>query len=100
MVSAAKGEFEAGISRNGQTREHTLLAYTLGVKQIIVCVNKMDLTEPPYSQKRYEEVVRNVTVFIKKIGYDPATVPFVPVSGWKGENMLASSQKVTTAFDF
>ncbi|XP_048861934.1 elongation factor 1-alpha-like [Brienomyrus brachyistius] len=94
VVSAAKGEFEAGISRNGQTREHALLAYTLGVKQIIVCVNKMDLTEPPYSQKRYEEVVRNVTVFIKKIGYDPAAVPFVPVSGWNGENMLASSQKM------
>ncbi|XP_023663193.1 elongation factor 1-alpha-like [Paramormyrops kingsleyae] len=94
VVSAAKGEFEAGISRNGQTREHALLAYTLGVKQIIVCVNKMDLTDPPYSQKRYEEVVRNVTVFIKKIGYDPAAVPFVPVSGWNGENMLASSQKL------
>ncbi|XP_035270318.1 elongation factor 1-alpha [Anguilla anguilla] len=94
VVSAAKGEFEAGISRNGQTREHALLAYTLGVKQMIVCVNKMDVTEPPYSQKRFEEVVRNVTVFIKKIGYDPTAVPFVPVSGWNGENMLAPSPKM------
>jgi elongation factor 1-alpha len=48
------GEFEAGISKNGQTREHALLAYTLGVKQLIVGVNKMDSTEPPYSQARYE----------------------------------------------
>ena len=95
MVSAAKGEFEAGVSRNGQTREHALLAYTLGVKQLVVCVNKMDLTEPPFSQKRYDEVVRNVMVFIKKIGYDPTAVPFVPVSGWGGENMLAPSQKVS-----
>ncbi|XP_066502897.1 elongation factor 1-alpha-like [Hoplias malabaricus] len=95
VVSAAKGEFEAGISRNGQTREHALLAYTLGVKQLIVCVNKMDLTEPPFSQKRYDEVVRNVTVFIKKIGYDVNTVPFVPVSGWCGDNMLAPSQKMS-----
>ncbi|KPP73340.1 elongation factor 1-alpha 1-like [Scleropages formosus] len=94
VVSAAKGEFEAGISRNGQTREHALLAYTLGVKQLIVCVNKMDATEPPYSQKRFDEVVRNVTVFIRKIGYDPAAVPFVPVSGWNGENMLVPSQKM------
>jgi hypothetical protein len=46
------GEFEAGISKNGQTREHALLAYTLGVKQLIVGVNKMDSTEPPYSQAR------------------------------------------------
>uniref|UniRef100_A0A3Q3W960 Elongation factor 1-alpha n=1 Tax=Mola mola TaxID=94237 RepID=A0A3Q3W960_MOLML len=89
VVSSAKGEYEAGVSRSGQTREHALLAYTLGVKQIIVCINKMDLTEPPYSQKRFEEVVRGVSSFLKKIGYDPATVPFVPISGWTGENMIA-----------
>lgn len=94
MVSAAKGEFEAGVSRSGQTREHALLAYTLGVKQIIVCVNKMDLTEPPYDQKRYNEVVRGVGTFLKKIGYDVAAVPFVPISGWTGENMVTPTQKV------
>lgn len=94
MVSAAKGEYEAGVSRSGQTREHALLAYTLGVKQIIVCVNKMDLTEPPYSQKRFDEVVRGVSGFLKKIGYDPTTVPFVPISGWTGENMITATQKV------
>merc|ERR1712096_272256 len=47
IVAAGVGEFEAGISKNGQTREHALLAYTLGVKQLIVAVNKMDSTEPP-----------------------------------------------------
>ncbi|MBN3324325.1 EF1A2 factor, partial [Atractosteus spatula] len=94
VVSAARGEFEAGISRNGQTREHALLAYTLGVKQLIVCVNKMDVTEPPYSQKRFDEVVRNVTIYVKKIGYNPTAVPFVPVSGWTGENMLTPSNKM------
>ena len=58
IVAAGVGEFEAGISENGQTCEHALLAYTLGVKQLIVGVNKMDSTEPPYSQKRYEETVK------------------------------------------
>uniref|UniRef100_A0A4W5LUR5 Elongation factor 1-alpha n=1 Tax=Hucho hucho TaxID=62062 RepID=A0A4W5LUR5_9TELE len=95
VVSAAKGEFEAGISRNGQTREHALLAYTLGVKQIIVVVNKMDVTEPPYNQKRFSEVVQSVSTFLKRIGYDPTAVPFVPISGWTGENMLAPSQKMS-----
>ena len=47
IVAAGVGEFEAGISKNGQTREHALLAYTLVVKQLIVGVNKMDSTEPP-----------------------------------------------------
>lgn len=100
MVSAAKGEYEAGVSRSGQTREHALLAYTLGVKQIIVCVNKMDLTEPPYSQKRYEEVMRGVSGFLRKIGYDTNAVPFVPVSGWTGENMISVTQKVRRFLDF
>ena len=50
IIASGTGEFEAGISKNGQTREHALLAYTLGVKQLIVAVNKMDSTEPPYSQ--------------------------------------------------
>ncbi|CAL8401450.1 elongation factor 1-alpha-like [Gadus morhua] len=95
MVSAARGEFEAGVSRSGQTREHALLAYTLGVKQMIVCVNKMDLTEPPYCQKRYDEVVRGVTTFLKKIGYEASTVPFVPISGWTGENMITPTQKMS-----
>lgn len=96
VVSAAKGEYEAGVSRSGQTREHALLAYTLGVKQIIVGVNKMDVTEPPYSQVRFDEVVRGVSGFLKKIGYDPTSVPFVPVSGWTGENMITATQKVGT----
>ncbi|XP_068558353.1 elongation factor 1-alpha 1-like isoform X1 [Cebidichthys violaceus] len=87
IVAAGVGEFKAGISKNGQTHEHALLAYTLGVKQLIVGINKMDSTEPNYSQKRYEEIVKEVSTYIKKIGYNPDTVAFVPVSGWSGDNM-------------
>ncbi len=50
IVACGTGEFEAGISKNGQTREHALLAQTLGVKQLIVACNKMDTTEPPFSE--------------------------------------------------
>lgn len=94
-MAAGVGEFEAGISKNGQTREHALLAYTLGVKQLIVGVNKMDSTEPAYSEKRYDEIVKEVSAYIKKIGYNPATVPFVPISGWHGDNMLEPSPNVS-----
>uniref|UniRef100_A0A3Q3ES38 Eukaryotic translation elongation factor 1 alpha 1 n=1 Tax=Labrus bergylta TaxID=56723 RepID=A0A3Q3ES38_9LABR len=95
IVAAGVGEFEAGISKNGQTREHALLAYTLGVKQLIVGINKMDSTEPNYSQKRYEEIVKEVSTYIKKIGYNPDTVAFVPISGWNGDNMLEPSPNMT-----
>jgi elongation factor 1-alpha len=95
IVAAGVGEFEAGISKDGQTREHALLAYTLGVKQLIVAVNKMDSTEPPYSESRFSEIQKEVTAYIKKIGYDPKVVPFVPISGWHGDNMLEASPKMT-----
>merc|ERR1712056_52180 len=91
IIAAGTGEFEAGISKNGQTREHALLAYTLGVKQLIVGVNKMDSTEPPYSKARFEEIQKEVSGFIKKVGYNPAAVAFVPISGWHGDNMLETS---------
>nr|BDH78618.1 elongation factor 1 alpha [Triakis scyllium] len=95
IVAAGVGEFEAGISKNGQTREHALLAYTLGVKQLIIGINKMDSTEPPYSSKRYDEITKEVTTYIKKIGYNPATVAFVPISGWNGDNMLETSANMS-----
>merc|ERR1719371_152575 len=88
IIASGTGEFEAGISKNGQTREHALLAYTLGVKQLIVAVNKMDSTEPPYSQARFEEIQKEVSGFIKKVGYNPVAVAFVPISGWHGDNMI------------
>lgn len=94
VVAAGVGEFEAGISKNGQTREHALLAYTLGVKQMIVAINKMDSTEPPYSQARYEEIVKEISQYVKKVGYAPATIAFVPISGWHGDNMLETSDKM------
>ncbi|CAH8519014.1 unnamed protein product [Schistosoma turkestanicum] len=91
IVAAGVGEFEAGISQNGQTREHALLAYTLGVKQLIVAINKMDSTEPPFSETRYKEIIKEVSGYIKKVGFNPAAVPFVPISGWHGDNMIEKS---------
>jgi elongation factor 1-alpha len=95
IVAAGVGEFEAGISKNGQTREHALLAFTLGVKQLIIGVNKMDSTEPPYSEARFKEISKEVEAYIKKIGYNPKAVPFVPISGWNGDNMLESSSNMS-----
>jgi elongation factor 1-alpha len=91
VVACGTGEFEAGISKNGQTREHALLAYTLGVKQLILACNKMDTTEPPFSESRFTEVCNEVSNYVKKIGYNPKAVPFVPISGFHGDNMIEAS---------
>jgi len=95
IVAAGTGEFEAGISKEGQTREHALLAYTLGVKQLIIGVNKMDSTAPPYSESRFNEIQKEVSTYIKKIGYNPKTVAFVPISGWHGDNMIEESTNMS-----
>jgi len=95
IIAAGTGEFEAGISSNGQTREHALLAYTLGVKQMIVAINKMDSTAPPYSEARFKEIQGEVEKYIKKVGYNPKTVAFVPISGWHGDNMLDESTNMS-----
>jgi len=91
IVAAGTGEFEAGISKNGQTREHVLLCFTLGVKQLIVAVNKMDSTEPKYSEARFSEITKEVRAYVKKVGYNPDAVPMIPISGFHGDNMLEKS---------
>jgi elongation factor 1-alpha len=91
IVASGTGEFESGISKEGQTREHALLAFTLGVKQMIVAVNKMDDKSVKYGEARFMEIQNEVSAFLKKVGYNPKKVPFVPVSGWVGDNMLERS---------
>jgi len=95
VIAAGEGEFEAGISKNGQTREHALLAFTLGVKQMIVIINKMDSPSVNWSEKRYEEIKKEVGGYLKKVGYNPKNVPFIPISGWLGDNMIENSTNLT-----
>jgi elongation factor 1-alpha len=92
VIDAAPGHFEAGISKEGQTREHALLAHTLGVKQMIVGVNKMDAVD--YSKQRYDEIQEEVSRFLTTLGYKIEKIPFIPISGWVGDNMLEPSPKM------
>jgi elongation factor 1-alpha len=91
VIASGEGEFEAGISKNGQTREHGLLAFTLGVKQMIVLINKMDDKSVNWSENRYNEIMKEVSAYLKKVGYNPKKVPFIPISGWLGDNMVERS---------
>jgi len=91
MIASPSGEFEAGWSKEGQTREHALLAFTMGVKQMIVCCNKMDAKGADYKETRYNEIKAEVSLYLKQVGYKIDTVPFIPISGWVGDNMLEPS---------
>merc|ERR1719433_858913 len=78
IIASGTGEFEAGISKNGQTREHALLAYTLGVKQLIVAANKMDSTEPPYSQAGSRRLARRCPASSRRSATTPPLFPSSP----------------------
>jgi len=95
VIDSSQGGFEAGISKDGQTREHALLAFTLGVKQMIVACNKMDDKTVNYSEARYNEIKTEVSGFLKKVGYKPMKIPFVPISGWVGDNMIDKSTNMS-----
>jgi len=87
VVSAKQGE---GIQE--QTKEHTFLMKVLGINQLVVAINKMDAAN--YDEKRFNEISEEVKKLIRSIGYDPAKVPFVPVSGMKGDNVFKKSENM------
>ncbi|MCS7387069.1 MAG: translation elongation factor EF-1 subunit alpha [archaeon GB-1867-005] len=94
VVSAKRGEYEAGMGASGQTREHAFLAKTLGVNQLVVAINKMDDATVNWSKERYEEVKQGVSKFLRMIGYNVAKLHFVPVSAWYGDNIVIKSERM------
>jgi elongation factor 1-alpha len=94
FVSAKRGEFEAGIGPGGQTREHAFLAFTLGVSQLVVAVNKMDDASVNWGQERYNEIKNEVSRMLKMVGFKVEKIPFVPTSGWTGDNLVKQSDKM------
>lgn len=87
VISARKGEFETGFEKGGQTREHALLAKTLGVRVLIVVVNKMDEPTVQWSKERYDECTGKIIPFLKSSGYNSKHVHFLPIAALSGANI-------------
>jgi len=90
VVSGKKGEMEVGIAANGQTREHAYLAQTLGVKQLVVAINKADVYD--YSEERFNECKESVGDLLKSIGFK--NVNYIPTSGMAMDNLSKKSDKL------
>lgn len=93
VISAGTGEFEAGIGKDGQTREHALLAYTMGIKQVIIAVNKMDTVD--WSEERFNDIKKEVTLYLKKVGFAEKNINCIPYSGFKGDNLIEKSENLS-----
>jgi len=101
MVPANKGGFEVSIAKGnhkkgeiqGQTRQHARLCHLIGIEQLIVGINKMDDPSVNYSEERYKEIQSEVEKMLTKIGYKTKKIPFIPMSGFKGENLTKKIRK-------
>ncbi len=72
-----------------QTKEHVFLARTLGVNQLMIAVNKMDLVR--YEEARFNKVKEEVSQLLKSVGYKPAEIPFIPMASLIGDNVMKKS---------
>ncbi|SNS98478.1 bifunctional enzyme CysN/CysC [Anaerovirgula multivorans] len=77
-----------GVREN--SKRHGYLLSMLGIKQVVVLINKMDLVE--YKKERYEEIVEEYKAFLSEIGVEAES--FIPISGFMGENITSSSDKM------
>ncbi len=84
VIDGNISEFERGFEGGG-TKEHAILARSLGVTQIVVAVNKLDLVE--WSQERYDFIFAKVQPYLKQIGFRGENITFVPISGLVGTNL-------------
>lgn len=75
-----------------QTKEHALLTKTLGVGQIAVAVNKMDVAK--FDEAKYKKLKDEVTVLLKQSGYKTDEVAFIPISAYKGDNVVKKSENM------
>ena len=93
-ASIAKGNHKAG-EIQGQTRQHARLINLLGVKQVIIGVNKMDSDVAKYSEERYTEVANEIKNILQRVGWKKdfinKSIPIVPISGWQGDNLINKS---------
>jgi elongation factor 1-alpha len=106
LMVPADGNFTTAIQKGdvksaeiqGQTRAHARLLNLLGVKQLLVGVNKMDTDVAGYKEERYNEISDEMRHMLAKVGWKDEfvknSVPIIPISGWEGDNLTAKSDKM------
>jgi len=92
-----KGNHKQGLVQ-GQTRQHARLLNLLGVKQLLIGINKMDCDVAKYKKERYEEIRDEMKNMLAKVGWKKDFIneclPILPISGWMGDNLIEKSEKM------
>jgi len=97
ITAIQRGNHKAG-EIQGQTRQHARLLNLLGVKQLIVGVNKMDCDTAGYKKDRYDEIANEMKNMLTKVGWKKdfieKSVPVIPLSGWIGDNLITKTKNM------
>jgi len=88
VISARRGEFEAGFDQDGQTREHIWLARSLGIDKLVIVVNKMDEATVSWKKQRWDQIRESLGPFLTQCGYKESDIFWVPISGLTGHNIV------------
>ncbi len=73
-----------------QTKEHAFLARTLGISQLIIAINKMDLAK--YDEAKFNALKEEVSALIRTVAYKPKDIDFIPISAFEGDNITKASE--------
>lgn len=84
VIDSSTNSFEAGLK--GQTKEHILIARSMGMQHIIVAVNKMDTVA--WSKARFDEITKKMTAFLTEASFAEKRITFIPLAGLTGENVV------------
>jgi len=79
---------------NSQTKEHVFLSKTLGVGQMIIGINKMDISGVDWAEAKYNKVKEEVSALLKSVGFKPDQIPFIPMASLKGDNIVNKSENM------
>ena len=87
VIDSGLQDFDAGFYGGGRTKEHALLAKTLGVSKMIVAINKLELFN--WDEKRYNEIVEILQNFlVDELGFNDKDIFFIPTSAATGDNLI------------
>jgi elongation factor 1-alpha len=95
ILDAVHGCFERSISSSALTKAHASLAFTLGIKKLVIAVTKMDDDSVRFSEQRFQEIREETSRHLEGIGYAAQRVPFVPISGLKGHNVTIKKEEMS-----
>ncbi|KAK7198788.1 Elongation factor Tu GTP binding domain containing protein [Novymonas esmeraldas] len=94
VIDASPPGYRISSAEQGAIYEHIMVAFGMGVTELIVCLNKMDGASTPYAQSSYDAARIATKTMLGRVGFNVDRISFIPVSGWVGDNITSTSSNL------